>query len=499
MCLPPEVARDRDAVARARVCARQGPAAHPPVDRQPRGLHRAHIRRALPVPQLAHVEVACLPVDPRGAQPAEHDVAGGLHQPLALHHAAAVVGELALAQERLQHRGLRLLALQEQRVLVVAAQHQHHPRARAHAAHPHHFARQVHVAVVLQQLLAVALQARPVGAQEVVHPLMKFFRLHPWQQVLDTHQQGRVADDLGRAIHRVREPREGARVVLRPGLRGGFAQRLELLRARLRFELRKQAFPIQARVPDVEVVHLREAAHPSAVLLRRRPHSLPALLLGEPALATRDRDARRQALDVPLPRARERLVEVVDVEHQIPLRRGEAAEVRQVRVPAQLRREARARRARQIRGHDVRRAAEERERRGHHPPVTDRDQLRHPRGRLLLQQRDRVRALRPRLPLRVARARRFHARRFAPRAALIRAQVWDLRRGARSAPPRADRRARPALAGLPRALISLSTCHTTANHGPRVGEPTSLPVGETALSRRGAGHVPGPCARLTPL
>ena len=42
----------------------------------------------------------------------------------------------------------------------------------------------------------------------------------------------------------------------------------------------------------------------------------------------RDRQARRQALDVPLPRCGERLVEVVEVEHQAAVRRGEEAEVR---------------------------------------------------------------------------------------------------------------------------------------------------------------------------
>ena len=56
-------------------------------------------------------------VESLDAQPAEEDVAGGLHQPLAGDDAPAVVGERALADEALEHRGLRLLRLQEQRVV----------------------------------------------------------------------------------------------------------------------------------------------------------------------------------------------------------------------------------------------------------------------------------------------------------------------------------------------------------------------------------------------
>ncbi len=47
----------------------------------------------LPVPQLADVEVVGLAVEPGlGALPAEEDVAGCLHQPLADDHPLALVG-----------------------------------------------------------------------------------------------------------------------------------------------------------------------------------------------------------------------------------------------------------------------------------------------------------------------------------------------------------------------------------------------------------------------
>ena len=62
-----------------------------------------------------------------------------------------VVAEAAAPGVRLEHRGLGLLDLQEQRVVVVAAEHQGDPGARADAAHPHHLARQVDEAVALEQ------------------------------------------------------------------------------------------------------------------------------------------------------------------------------------------------------------------------------------------------------------------------------------------------------------------------------------------------------------
>ena len=61
-----------------------------------------------------------------------------------------------------------------------------------------------------------------------------------------------------------------------------------------------------------------------------------ALLLVEAAVAPRDGEARGEPLDVPLERAGERLVEVVEAEDDLAVGRGEAAEVRQVRIAAEL-------------------------------------------------------------------------------------------------------------------------------------------------------------------
>ena len=152
----------------------------------------------------------------------------------------------------------------------------------------------------------------------------------------------------------------------------------------------------------------------------------------EAAITPRDREARDEPLDVPLEGPRERLVEVVEAEHDLAVGRREAAEVRQVRVAAELRVETRTRPAREIRGHQVGGTAVEGERRDEHPAVADRNELGHPGLRLLLEQLDGIRAVQGRLPLAVRSARDLGPRRLASRCPLGDGEVLDpgRRRGA---------------------------------------------------------------------
>ncbi len=165
-----------------------------------------------------------------------------------------------------------------------------------------------------------------------------------------------------------------------------------------------------------EVGHPGELAHRDAVLVDRVEHD-PVLVLGAVAVVARgDQHARREALDVPLPRARERLVEVVDVEHEPALGRREHAEVRQVRVAAALRGQTRAGRPGEVVRHDLRRAAVERERRDEHPAVADRNQLGDARLGLVLEQIDGIRADRAGASNSAWRDRGTSARAALPRA-----------------------------------------------------------------------------------
>ena len=111
---------------------------------------------------------------------------------------------------------------------------------------------------------------------------------------------------------------------------------LEPFRLDLGPELADGLLDVQVRIPHVQQRLPREAAHRGAVTFGRRQDDLAAGLGGESVVASRHGQAGGQPLDVPLERAGQGLVEVVDVEDQPPLRRGERAEIGQVRIPAQL-------------------------------------------------------------------------------------------------------------------------------------------------------------------
>src|SRR3954463_12730552 len=117
-----EVGGDRDRVPGARVRACQDATAEPAVELHARRQHGLYLRRGLPVPELADVEVTTLAVDACAPQPAEEDVARRLHEALTLDDALALVAELALVRERLEHRGACLLGLEEQRIGLVPAE-----------------------------------------------------------------------------------------------------------------------------------------------------------------------------------------------------------------------------------------------------------------------------------------------------------------------------------------------------------------------------------------
>ena len=166
-----------------------------------------------------------------------------------------------------------------------------------------------------------------------------------------------------------------------------------------------------------------EVGHRGAVLADRVKHDPFLVLPGKAVVARRDQHAGGESLDIPLPRTGQRLIKIVDIEHQAPLGRGEHPEVRQVRIPAALHCQPRPRRRGEVIGHEQRRPAIERERRDQHPPVADRHELRYPRLRLTLQQRDRISATRRRLELRVIRARHLTPRRLTTRNPLSHRQM----------------------------------------------------------------------------
>jgi hypothetical protein len=112
------------------------------------------------------------------------------------------------------------------------------------------------------------------------------------------------------------------------------------------------------------------------------------------------------------------LVEVVQVDHEVTLGRGVEAEVAQVGVAADDRRDPGGRQVRHVLGHDDGGAAQEPVRRVDHPPDPHRDQPLHPADVALLDQVDRVGAVGRRAPLAERRARHALSQRLAEGVAL---------------------------------------------------------------------------------
>ena len=159
---------------------------------------------------------------------------------------------------------------------------------------------------------------------------------------------------------------------------------------------------IDPGVPDLQESHRRVVGHLGAVTADGQARRGVGVPVREAVVSRRHGEAGRQALDIPLERRRERLIEVIDVEDQPPVGRGEHAKVQQVSIAARLHPDISGGRVRQIPRHRRGRAAEVGKRRGGHAPVPDRQQIWYPRLGLLLQGGDRVWPVLRRRPLRVA-------------------------------------------------------------------------------------------------
>ena len=181
----------------------------------------------------------------------------------------------------------------------------------------------------------------------------------------------------------------------------------------------------QAGVPDVEVAHACKRRHRRPVRTTHLRADATALLFVETAIPAGNGEARDQSLDVPFERTRMGFVEVVQAEYELSIRSGVDTEVRQVGIATQLDVETGGRAVREVRRHRVRGTAEEGEGRYEHPAVSNRDELGHAGLGLLLEEFDRVRPVKERLPCRVCRARHLGACRPAASGALGNREVLD--------------------------------------------------------------------------
>jgi hypothetical protein len=182
---------------------------------------------------------------------------------------------------------------------------------------------------------------------------------------------------------------------------------------------------VKPRVPEIEVPGIRINPHRIPIRPNQPPHGPLSDLGVERASPRGDLKARGKAFHVPFPRPGKGLVEVVDVEDYRPVGRSETTKVEQMRVSADLSTQPGVGSRREVGGHDGCGAAIERERRGGHAGVPDRNQLRDPGLRLLLEHLDRAPPRRGRVPSRVARPGNRGARAAALRDSFGGIRVLD--------------------------------------------------------------------------
>ena len=214
----------------------------------------------------------------------------------------------------------------------------------------------------------------------------------------------------------------------------------------------ENAVEVDAIVPDVQRTHRGVVGHMLAVGAHGFRRRLRRLAVEQPDVMGGDDDAGRQPLDVPLPRRRQGLVEIVDVEEDVALGGGEAAEIHEVSVAASLHAKPGGGGRGEVGRHDRSRAAIEGEWRLRHAPEADRDQLRNPAFIGLVQKLDRIAPVLGRLPAALRCARRGVAQRLPRGAPFVRGYVTARETG--GVVHRIRLRFRPAHARAPSPLAS---------------------------------------------
>ena len=256
--------------------------------------------------------------------------------------------------------------------------------------------------VSLEQSPTIVGQAGEIGVDQRAGGKLEPSRGWGIDEVCDRHDQWRISSDSRLAVVRYGELGERPRVVLSPALGKRLVEPPELTCAGLRAQQFPNVRDARPRIPHIERPHGGEPAHRLSVLARQLADDRDPPTGAEAVFTTGDGHACREPLQIPFPRAGKRLVEVDEVEQQLPLGRCEPTEVRQVGVAAQLHPNPRLRRDRQVGGHHVRGAPVEAEGRERHAPVADGNQFRHALGGLLFEQRDRVLPVGRRRPAAVA-------------------------------------------------------------------------------------------------
>ena len=179
--------------------------------------------------------------------------------------------------------------------MSIAADQEQDPGAGADAADADDLPRGVHVPVALEQVAAVARQRAPVRADHAPHDVLEVVCSAPGS----TSSIGVTSGGLPT----IRSSPSTVRQSLESARRLSFVctldhvrlEALHLLPGRRCPEAFQDACDVEARVPDVDVAHRREARHRFAVLTHRRHHDRARARPLKPRSRPATRSSRRAA------------------------------------------------------------------------------------------------------------------------------------------------------------------------------------------------------------
>src|SRR6266852_925490 len=298
---------------------------------------RLDVDRGLPVPELADVEVVRAAVELfLRVNPAEEDVARGLHQALTHHDSLPVCRERTSPEQWFEHRWLRLLDLEKERVSGVATEEQHHPGACSDTPDADDFSGEIGVAETLNQRLPLGWKRSTVAAEERAEERLETGFVLAVVELDERDDQRWIRDEPPFSVDGLGQSCEREHPIVSVPLRLRQSEHPPELLVVCLQQLLVDRFRVEPRIPDVQFTHRGESPHRLPVRAHGRAHGVLAFSAREVALSSGDLEARRQAFDVPLERAGKRFVEVVEVEHEIAFWRRVAAEVQEMGIPREL-------------------------------------------------------------------------------------------------------------------------------------------------------------------
>ncbi len=340
---------------------------------------------ALHVAELPHVVLQAV-----DGGPPEQRIADCLQGLLVLHDPLSLMGmpgRIAV-DEPGQHRPPRLLELQEYHIVRAAALEQRNIGAQSDAADPDHLVRNVDQRVAAQRPAPMWRQ----GGQVLIEPDGDALCLG----LGDSGDQRRFIHDLQPLAAPCGEARQrtiagsGSRALC--GAQDGAPQRF--FPSRL-----VQPVDVEPLVGSRQQRLISKETHFLAIGGDARCHRVATLPFVGSIVSPGDPDAGRQTPQIPLPGAGMRLVEIVQVDNEIPFRRGVETEVAKMRITADHRTDAGRRQRCDILGHHAGGAPQEPVGRGHHAGHPDRDQPRKSAFMRLHDLHDRIRPVGRGLPL----------------------------------------------------------------------------------------------------